>query len=421
MAAAIAATAAVGVASRVARAELERRELRRRRQRERHFGLLPHESPGEGVKRIAIGQLEEAIDQLSGGPPDSAAVHETRKALKRLRALVRLLEPTLPEGALSLERTTLREAGRRLAAVRDAEVLVSTFEGLLDQGPPKLARRRGVRRLHEQLEQERDMVRARLAGEAATPMQVLAALHTLRSRVPSWPLPAQAGLELLDPGLQRTYRQGRRRRARAARARGAERGRALHEWRKRVKDLRYAAEILERTEPPRGRERRGARAERKRLQREQRRIRKAASRADDLGELLGSEHDLAVLGARIEGTGQLGRGSARRLLRLIARRRRALRRKALRDGERLYGRKPRRFVRRMRRAYVAPSSADAYDRQLPVAAWQGNGDPLAGGSPDQRGRQWRVGGQAPFPRGSLVRADDAPALLGPLFIPHDHR
>jgi CHAD domain-containing protein len=106
--------------------------------------------------------------------------------------------------------------------------------------------------------------------------------------------------------------------------------RTLHEWRKRVKDLRYVAEML------------GAH--------------KVAKRADELGELLGEEHDLAVLAQRVRREAKAGRASGapgrrarKRLLKLIASRRRKLRKRALRDGERLYGRKPARFVRRVRK------------------------------------------------------------------------
>ena len=76
-----------------------------------------------------------------------------------------------------------------------------------------------------------------------------------------------------------------------------------------------------------------------------------ASRADDLGELLGEEHDLMLLAERVRVYEPLKRRRKRtrkRLLRAISRRRASLRKRALRDGERLYARKPGRFVRNMR-------------------------------------------------------------------------
>jgi CHAD domain-containing protein len=140
----------------------------------------------------------------------------------------------------------------------------------------------------------------------------------------------------------------------AARAGGRSNGRRLHEWRKRVKDLRYVAEILERADPDKrsrgGHKRRAG----KRARAKAAFVGRVARRADDLGELLGEEHDLAVLAERVRSDAgdqrapaALGRGSRRALLKAIARRRTRLRKRALRDGGRLYGRRPKRFVRRM--------------------------------------------------------------------------
>jgi hypothetical protein len=89
-------------------------------------------------------------------------------------------------------------------------------------------------------------------------------------------------------------------------------------------------------------------------------LRRLGKRADRLGEMLGEEHDLAVLGAWISAHGAAagaGRASRRRLLKLIARRRRKLRRRALREGRELYRRKPQPFLRRVDKAYRLSSPA----------------------------------------------------------------
>ena len=120
----------------------------------------------------------------------------------------------------------------------------------------------------------------------------------------------------------------------------------MHLWRKRVKDLRYIAEMLDRRGEPVAGNGKPDRAEAAQL-------RKVASRADALGELLGEDHDLAVLAQWIRTNGKrrrsrVGRKTRRTMLRLIARRQRELRRQALRDGERLYRARPKKFLRRVR-------------------------------------------------------------------------
>ena len=56
-------------------------------------------------------------------------------------------------------------------------------------------------------------------------------------------------LYVAEPGIRRLYGQGRKRFRRAAAGKG-EPVLTMHEWRKRVKDLRYASEMLQRREPP---------------------------------------------------------------------------------------------------------------------------------------------------------------------------
>jgi hypothetical protein len=125
--------------------------------------------------------------------------------------------------------------------------------------------------------------------------------------------------------------------------------RAMHQWRKRVKDLRYSAEILER----RKLSGRGSRSRQARAQAEAKWLHGLAARADQLGELLGEEHDLAVLGLWLDAKGKqagLPPKTRRRLRKLISKRRAELRRRALRDGARLYRRSTGEFKARIARA-----------------------------------------------------------------------
>jgi CHAD domain-containing protein len=362
-AASFAATLAVGVGVAIARAERERRAGRRRHAEQRQFALLPAELPVPGLRRMALGQLDLAIDLLDGrGAPDEKAVHDIRKALKRLRALVRMLRQELGEEAFARENAALRDAGRGLARARDAEVTLSTLDRLIARHKRRLGRRRGVRRLREALDAERKVIAARALGDEMTRAQVLGDLRAVRHRVAGWQIVGPPSLDALEQDLQRLYRQGRKRMRRAARGKG-DRARAMHEWRKRVKDLRYAAEMLERRDPREGKRRRRSKKDAAASS-----IHRLARRADRLGEALGEEHDLAVLAQRIGARGErggshapglgsaaLGRRNRRTVLKLIARRRRKLRSRTLRDGARIYRRRPKKFLRRLRRAYERAS------------------------------------------------------------------
>jgi CHAD domain-containing protein len=353
--AAVVATVAVGVGVVLAKTERDRRLARARGARDRRFALLSTERTADGFKRIALGQLDLAIELLQGeeAVPGEQAVHETRKALKRLRALIRLLREDLGEQTFARENTVLRDAARRLAGARDAEVILGTLDELLRHSG-KLARRPGVRKLRRQLTAERDRAAKLALGDTATHTAVLGELNRARDRVAEWNLagptgewsllgplniglaashptgPHAAGIEMMEPGLRHIYRQGRDRLRRAAGAKKGKRARALHQWRKRVKDLRHAAELLG--------------------------LAQLARHAGALGDVLGEEHDLTLLAARVDashgplaGSKRARRRTRKALLKLIARRRKRLRKQALREGQHLYRRSPQRFSQRVRR------------------------------------------------------------------------
>ncbi len=317
----------------MARSERERRATRERLSKHRRrFGLLGEETAAHGLQRIVLAQLDLAIELLRGeaAPPPAQAVHETRKALKRLRALMRLLEGEIGARQAARERRVLSDVAGPLAGARDAEVMVDTLEDLIRRHPRKLGRRRGVIALREHLRDERRAATARALDDAATREQVARELCALRVRVAGWKLrERRSAQKLIKPGLTHIYRAGRDRRELAARRKPARR--ALHKWRKQVKDLRYALEAIDVQGRP------------------GKRLGKLAKRADKLGEALGQEHDLMVLGELIAAYRPLRdhRRARKQLLRAISRRRARLRKRALREGTRLYERSPKRFVRRL--------------------------------------------------------------------------
>ncbi|HTW41312.1 MAG TPA: CHAD domain-containing protein [Solirubrobacteraceae bacterium] len=394
VAATLAASLAVGVGLVLARSERARRRTPAR-EHDHELGLHPGEPLPTGLRRMALGQVDLALEQLgaaggNGRAPDETAVHETRKAIKRLRALLRVLRHELGERGFQRENAALRDVARELSATRDATVMLATLDALIARNPRKLGRRRGVRALRERVAGESARMQQLTLADALARANVLGELHAIRWRVAAWPLPAQDGLGLIDADLEALYRQGRARGRRARRAHG-ERALAMHMWRKRVKDLRYVAEMLERRQPASaanaratgkrtGAKRTGSKpagsksADSKRAGAHAARLRKLAARADALGELLGEEHDLAVLEAHLRSCAKrkrrhkatraeerdalwrTGRATRKALLRAIAKRRRQLHRRALRKGERLYREQPRRFMRGVRAGYQRGTS-----------------------------------------------------------------
>ena len=371
----------VGVALALAKTQLQRRSSPAARPgpKRRRPALLPGEPYAEGLRRVILEQLDLAVEMLeaypggagggrsvvgpsgAGGATNDPAqvgahtVHETRKALKRLRALLVLLRAQLGSKRYAREKAALRDCGRRLAGARDAEVMLGTLDSLVQRDRSHLTRSAAVRTLRAQLLAERDTAAAHAIHDPRVRGEAIVELQAVRARVERWEL-RERGFKLLAPGLEDVYTQGRRQMRVARRHTAAERPgegprrgkqsrrarasvEALHAWRKRVKDLRYAAETLDRGGKGAG----GSSKD----------VRRVARRADRLGEMLGEEHDLALLEARVrERSRQFAgeRKTHKRLLALIASRRRKLRKRALREGERLYRRPPRGFVRRVKQS-----------------------------------------------------------------------
>ena len=152
------------------------------------------------------------------GALDKEAIHDTRKALKRLRALVRLLRAELGERRYKREHAILRDAARRLAGARDAEVMVGTLDALLERHPRELGRRRQLIELRKRLVAERAAAERATLGDRATRGEVLRELRR----------PARAGAAV-EPARTARHRPRRARPAadlpRRARAQAPRRAR----------------------------------------------------------------------------------------------------------------------------------------------------------------------------------------------------
>jgi CHAD domain-containing protein len=278
----------------------------------------------EGLRRIACGQLDMSIERLEGQTEENlgTAVHETRKSLKRLRATVRLARDELGDEVYRRENSAFRDAGRQLSGARDSRVLLETLDAISERDPDRASA--PFLRFRRTLIGQHAAAQRRLRDGAAA-AEVLSELREARARVPDWPLERE-GLDVLAPGLQRIYRRGRRA-YRSARRQPS--GENLHELRKRVKDLWYAAQVL-----------RSASAKQMKL---------TAARAHELSSLIGEDHDLAILQERASERRDRfdDEASFRLLAELIERRRRELRRKAMRLGKRLFRKQPRKLAREL--------------------------------------------------------------------------
>jgi CHAD domain-containing protein len=263
------------------------------------------------IVRLMHEQISRAREQLTDetAPPEKR-VHDARKRFKETRALLRMIRD--PLGAqFDIENAWFRDAGRELAAVRDADAVLEALEPL---DLPPLVRRRVKRKLkknreHPPLEQLIESTLAQLA--------------IAQERIASWPRLDDA-FDTLADGLRRTYRGGRRAMSHALSARQS--ADELHEWRKLVKTHWYHLQLLRHLWPP---------------------VMKAyAGALDELSHALGDHHDLHVLAEKAA-------PAPPELLVAIAARQEALEQRALDLGSRIFAERPGAWLARMRNTWSA--------------------------------------------------------------------
>lgn len=258
------------------------------------------ETLGSGLRRVTAAQFEVAGRIVASDDP-AASVHESRKAIKRLRTLLRLVRPTLPNPVFSADDSTLRATAQILGSIRD-EWVVADILGDLATSIPAAG---------EVAARHRDEFQFRVSGFLADRSafdRLRIGLSNLATCSNVWyDGTYRAGVGIthsfvaIAPGLHRIYRSGRT----AWHSVHTDPTTAnLHRWRRRAKYLRHAVEALNTVDPPR--------------------LGLLEAKLADLTDRLGDDHDLSVVAARI-GTDDALTGDVRSALEVeIDRRRRDL-------------------------------------------------------------------------------------------------
>jgi CHAD domain-containing protein len=249
---------------------------------------------------------------------DAQAVHELRKAFKRWRTLLRLLEDPVGAGAARMRREA-RELMRLLTGARDAQSVLDALADL-EKGDTALSpaaldtmrtRLTALRNAAERTAFTTE-IRARIARH----------LDKAETALTKWSLEAVAFSHVADP-LTATYRRARRLVPKHWRKADPE---TLHSLRQRVVEFRHQIELIEPLRPRRGKSW-GAGAQRLRNQ-------------------LGACQDLALLTRFTEPTQPLARWRAR-LIPVIEARHATHSKNAARLARRLFGEKPKVFRKRI--------------------------------------------------------------------------
>lgn len=236
------------------------------------YRLKVKEPLAEGIRRVALEQIEIAEGELRGNGDANVAVHNARRALKRLRALLRLVRPGLNEADYRREARRFADIGRLLAGERDRHVMRQTLKKLAAE-KPELAK--GLLPAFETLldagstsQGNPEDVRGMAAGRLVAARRVFSA-----------PTMGHLEGEHVFAGLAKVYRKARRLNRHCHEQKAAT-DEEFHALRKCVQQHWRHMQLLSRAWP----EALSARA----------------SEAKALSQLLGEDHDLHVLMAYAE-------------------------------------------------------------------------------------------------------------------------
>ncbi len=235
------------------------------------YELKHGETLEENLRRIYRKQIEGAIAIASGAEEcKETPVHGTRKHLKKARAALRLVRKEIGRGLFQQQNACLRDAGRLISEIRDAEVRLQTVRQL-----QRIKQRRngaGYRKLEEILTIELENF---VAGFAEWQTQVIPMLEKACAAPDDWSL-THFDCKELRRAVQLSYKQAREALGEAKANPNPE---TFHELRSKVKTLWYQLRILQ---PIKGVV-----------------LKSLTEELGSLGTLLGRAHDLSFLENRL--------------------------------------------------------------------------------------------------------------------------
>ncbi|MEY2485386.1 MAG: hypothetical protein QOG67_3209 [Verrucomicrobiota bacterium] len=285
------------------------------------YELRRNENPGEGLRRICRKQVELALAfARNEKETEDTPVHETRKHLKKARAAVCLVKMEIGRGVFKKHDHALRDVGRLISDVRDAEVRLQTVRQL--QGLARSQKPRKYRKLEEMLVLELENF---VLAFAEWHSQAIPMLESVCQEIEAWPVD-RFEYGQLRRVVQRTYKWGRKALAEAKSRGSAE---CFHEFRSATKKLYYELRIIRPINPVV--------------------LENFAAELRALGRLLGRAHDLSFLGDRIRhehGPSQFER-EREELLAVIEASASDLQRGAADLAERFFAERPRNFGKRL--------------------------------------------------------------------------
>jgi CHAD domain-containing protein len=303
--------------------------------------LKRNEGLTEGLQRVSKELLRDLLQAMGQEKLTPGKVHDARKIIKNLRAILRLTRGALSDEARRARNQALRKLGGPLSGPRDAAVTLAAFENVYKEAwhsPPETAPSWGTQ-LHQSLSAKAHaLVPVERYQDAVEEVRGLGLLLPLKDDQSGGDRGQKRGNNswesIIQEGLRKTYRQGRGL-MRQVMANVEPSDEEWHKLRKRVKDLGYQLNLLKKV----------------------RGIKSFLRKLDEVGAALGDARDLTLLRdslGNIQNKGEFTPADRRlyqRLMTHIEERSQELHRQALKVVGGVYRRRSKRFTAQLAKRF----------------------------------------------------------------------
>lgn len=279
------------------------------------FQLDPAKDLGENVRLLGALQIDAILKRLAVKSKQGRAVHEARKAMKRLRALLRLVRPALDKKTFRDTEQRLKAFGRSLSGARDIQAMLECI-GKLEAATPEAAKQPVGNALKKHLEIQRQEAESHLRENSSASLRK--ELRQLKRALTALHIEGDVK-DVIVTSIRKDYGAA----AKAFHhAYEVEEDEAFHDWRKLVQRHWRQLLLVEAGWPSM--------------------LRPHINIVHELADHLGDDHDLYMLAERIRKAGKT-LGNQKQInayLALCRMRQETLRTRAKLLGERLFAEKP---------------------------------------------------------------------------------
>jgi len=235
------------------------------------FRISKRESVKENINRILLEQIDYILKHCKNEPEDMhISIHEIRKSIKRIRAILRLIREEIGYSSYYRENVFYRDIGRSISDLRTYNVLVLMLEDLKNNLDGSITTE-ALEPLIESVGMQREKLLFGILSDKRILYDLSVKFAEARSRIAELPIEKDS-FEVFSGGIYRMYRQGK---DLFLSVRKDPSMHQLHDLRKRMKYLWYQIEIIRPIYP-------GP-------------LKAYASSLENIADKLGVYHDLAVL------------------------------------------------------------------------------------------------------------------------------